>query len=94
MTNQIETIEYRSWGKVVRINNGTAELLLLTQVGPRILHYGFHGGENQLHEFLDHARLAGDGQYHGYAGHRLWVSPEVERTYYPDNFPVQVTPLA
>jgi hypothetical protein len=93
MTNQIETIEYRGWDKVVRITNGEAELLVLTQAGPRILYYGFHGGENQLHEFLDQARLMGDGQYHSYAGHRLWVSPEVERTYYPDNFPVQVTPL-
>lgn len=91
MTNQIETIEYRGWGKVVRIKNDTVELLLLTQVGPRILFYGFQGRENQLHEFEDQCELIADGQYHSYAGHRLWVSPEVERTYYPDNFPVQVS---
>jgi hypothetical protein len=93
MTNQVEIITYRGWGKVVRIANRTSLLLVLAKVGPRILYYGLHGGENQLHEFLDHAGLIGDGQYHSYAGHRLWVSPEVERTYYPDNFPVQVTQL-
>jgi hypothetical protein len=91
MTRSIETVEYRGWGKVARITNGTAELLVLTQMGPRVLLYGFAGGENQLHEFEEQAFLTGDGQYHSYAGHRLWVSPEVERTYYPDNFPVQVT---
>ncbi len=94
MTLQIDTCQYRGWGEVVQITNGTVELAVLTQVGPRILFYGLAGGENQFHEFHDHHALAGDGQYHGYGGHRLWVSPEVERTYYPDNFPVQVSRLA
>jgi hypothetical protein len=93
MANHIETVQHPGWGKVVRIANRTSELLVLTEVGPRILYCGFNGGENQLHEFRDQARLTGDGQYHSYAGHRLWVSPEVERTYYPDNFPVQVMQL-
>jgi hypothetical protein len=93
MMNQIETVEYRGWGKVTRITNGTLELLVLTHVGPRVLFYGFAGGDNQLHEFQEQAGLTADGQYHSYAGHRLWVSPEVERTYYPDNFPVQVLQL-
>ena len=93
MANHIETVQHPGWGKVVRIANRTSELLVLTEVGPRILYCGYNGGENQLHEFRDQARLTGDGQYHSYAGHRLWVSPEVERTYYPDNFPVQVMQL-
>lgn len=91
---QLDTVQYCGWGEVVRIANDTAELLVLTQVGPRILYYGFIGDQNQFHEFQDHHLLTTDGQYHSYAGHRLWVSPEVERTYYPDNYPVQVTRLA
>ena len=94
MAIQTDAVEYRGWGKVVRITNGSTQLLVLTAVGPRILSYGFAGGENQLHEFDEHCSLTADGQFHSYAGHRLWVSPEVERTYYPDNFPVHVTPLA
>src|SRR5512146_839378 len=94
MAIQTDAVEYRGWGKVVRIANGSTQLLVLTAVGPRILFYGCAGGENQLHEFDEHCSLTADGQFHSYAGHRLWVSPEVERTYYPDNFPVHVTPLA
>lgn len=94
MAIQIDTVQHRAWGEVVRISNGAAELRVLTCVGPRILYYGLQGGENQLHEFAEQCGLTADGQYHSYAGHRLWVSPEVERTYYPDNFPVQVTRLA
>jgi len=94
MAIKIETVQHRGWGEVVRIRNGAAEVRVLTKVGPRILYYGLQGGENQLHEFTEQCGLTADGQYHSYAGHRLWVSPEVERTYYPDNFPVQVTRLA
>lgn len=94
MKIHVDNVRHQGWGEVVRISNGAAEVRVLTQVGPRILYYGLRGGENQLHEFTDHSGLRVDGQYHSYAGHRLWVSPEVERTYYPDNFPVQVTPLA
>ncbi len=94
MTTQIDSVSYRGWGQVARIANQTTQVLVLTHVGPRIVFYGPAGGENQLHEFNEHAALASDGQYHGYAGHRLWVSPEVERTYYPDNFPVEVSPVA
>ena len=93
MTKPIETVEYRGWGKVARITNGTVELLVLIHVGPRVLFYGFAGGENHLHEFEEQVGLTTDGQYHSYAGHRLWVSPEVERTYYPDNFTAQVSAL-
>ena len=93
MAIQTERINYRGWGEVVLIANDVVEILVLINVGPRILRYGFIGGENQLHEFSEQSSLAKDGQYHSYAGHRLWVSPEVERTYYPDNFPVQVTPV-
>ena len=94
MAIQTDTIDHGEWGKVWRIANDTAEVLALAEVGPRILSYGFWGGENQLHVFEEQAKLVGDGQYHSYAGHRLWVSPEVERTYYPDNFPVQAMRLA
>jgi hypothetical protein len=92
MQIRVDTVAYGGWGEVIRIANGTVELLVLTEVGPRIVYYGLTGGDNQLHEFRDQCHLREDGQYHSYAGHRLWVSPEVERTYYPDNVPVQVSP--
>ncbi len=85
---RIERIEYRGWKKVYRMTNRIVDLLVVADVGPRILHYGFAGKRNEFHEFSDDAGKTGDRQFHSYGGHRLLVSPEVERTYYPDNFEV------
>lgn len=81
----IERINYKDWPNSLRIRNDTVELIVLTDVGPRIISYGFLGGENQFHEVPAHAGQTGAKEYVAYGGQRLWVSPEVERTYYPDN---------
>ncbi len=85
-----DEVEYQGWKKAFRICNDTVQLIVLTEVGPRILFFGFLGGRNEFHEVPEHAGKGGDGTFRVYGGHRLWVSPEVERTYYPDNVPVSV----
>ena len=82
---RIERINYKGWPNSLRISNDTVELIVLTDVGPRIISYGFLGGANQFHEVPSHAGQTGAKGYVAYGGQRLWVSPEVERTYYPDN---------
>jgi hypothetical protein len=72
------------------MHNGTVEVIILTDVGPRIIFYGFRGGENQFHEVPGHAGTTGAKEYVAYGVQRLWVSPEVERTYYPDNAACEV----
>lgn len=89
-TVQVEEITYRNW-KAVRISNETVQLIILTEVGPRIVSFGFLGDENEFYEVPEHAGKRGDQTFRVYGGHRLWVSPEIPRTYYPDNFPVTVT---
>ncbi len=86
----MERISYHGWKKVYRMTNGTVEMLVLADVGPRILHYGFSGKRNEFHEFAGDAGQTGGNSFHSYGGHRFWVSPELERTYYPDNFEVEV----
>jgi hypothetical protein len=81
----IESINYKGWPNSLRIRNDTVELVVLTDVGPRIIFYGFLGGTNQFHEVASHVGQTGAKEYVAYGGQRLWVSPEVERTYYPDN---------
>jgi hypothetical protein len=81
----IERINYKGWPNSLRIRNDAVELIVLTDVGPRIISYSFLGGENQFHEVPTHAGQTGAKEYVAYGGQRLWVSPEVERTYYPDN---------
>ncbi|MGA8149699.1 MAG: hypothetical protein WB952_01885 [Terriglobales bacterium] len=73
------------------MSNGVVELVVTADVGPRILFYGFCNGENLLHEVPEDAGKTGGSQFRLYGGHRLWVSPEVERTYYPDNTAVTVS---
>jgi hypothetical protein len=86
----VEKTSYHGWPNVYRMSNGTIQLLITADVGPRIIWYGFAGGQNEFHEFSDQAGKTGGTEYRSYGGHRLWVSPEVERTYFPDNAPVRV----
>ena len=81
----IEKISYRGWHNSWRVSNGTVEMIVLADVGPRIVHYGFCGQENIFHEVPGDAGLAGGANFQLYGGHRLWVWPEVPRTYFPDN---------
>jgi len=87
---QVAKTEYHRWHNAYRISNGTVDLIVLADVGPRVMHYGYCGRENQFHEFGGEAGLTGGNDFRLYGGHRLWAWPELERTYYPDNVPVAV----
>jgi hypothetical protein len=87
----LERISYRGWDNAYRLSNGVVELVVTADVGPRILFYGFRNGENLLHEVAEEAGKTGGSEFRLYGGHRLWASPEVERTYYPDNTRVAVS---
>ena len=87
---RVEQKEYRGWKNTCYLSNGTVELVVLSDVGPRVVRYAFCGEENQFHEFDDQAGKTGGTDFRLYGGHRLWAWPEVERTYYPDNHAVTV----
>jgi len=86
----VQKRDYRGWPNTYFISNGTVELAVLADVGPRVIRYGFLGGENQFFELDQEAGLCHGDEFRLYGGHRLWVWPEVARTYYPDNRPVEV----
>ena len=88
---KIDHVEYRGWKNVLRLSNDTVHLAVLTEVGPRILFYGFSGEQNEFHEVPEHSGKIGGKDFRSYGGHRLWVSPEVERTYFPDNVQVCIS---
>jgi len=87
----IERVAYRGWKNCWKFSNDCAELIVLADVGPRVIWYGLRGGENQFHEVDEDAGRTGSAEFRLYGGHRLWASPEVERTYFPDNVPVRVS---
>ena len=79
----LERFSYRGWQNAYKVSNGVVELITTADVGPRILFYGFCRGENLFHEVEADAGKIGGSQFRLYGGHRLWVAPEVETTYYP-----------
>ena len=87
---RLEKKEYRGWPNAWLLSNSVIELVVLADVGPRVIRYALCGGENQFYEFDEQAGLCGGNEFRLYGGHRLWVWPEVERTYFPDNRPVEV----
>ena len=73
-----------------RLTNGTVEVTVATDVGPRVLGYGFVGGENVFGEVPEAAITTAFGDWKPWGGHRLWAAPEVNpRSYVPDNAPVE-----
>lgn len=79
-------IEYKGWPNCYRMENGIVDLVMTTDVGPRIIRFGFVGGENEFQEFPEQVGKTGGKEWNIYGGHRLWHAPEVlGRTYYPDN---------
>jgi len=87
----VERFSYRGWNNTYTLSNGIVELVVTADVGPRIISYRFCNRENLLHEVEQDAGKIGGSEFRLYGGHRLWVSPEVERTYYPDNTAVAVS---
>ena len=78
-------------GQCVRMSNGTVDVWLATEVGPRIVRYGFVGGDNLLAWGLTDVVQTDLGTWRPMGGHRLWLAPEhMPRSYSPDNDPVDV----
>ena len=87
----LERIPYGGWTEVLRLSNGALELLVTTEVGPRVLRCALAGGPNLFREFEAQLGQTGGERFQLYGGHRFWCAPEDrQRTYYPDNAPVEV----
>jgi hypothetical protein len=66
------------------------ELIVTTDVGPRIIRYSFLGGQNLFKEFDDQMGKHGESSWQPRGGHRVWMAPEDPvLTYGPDNSPVR-----
>jgi hypothetical protein len=91
---KIEKINFKGWPNSYRMTNGEVELVVTGDVGPRIIRYGFVGGQNIFKEYADQIGKTGEKEWQIRGGHRLWVGPEVPPpspiTYAVDNFPVNI----
>jgi hypothetical protein len=84
-------IVHNGWNDCIRVANESVELIVSTTFGPRIMHFGFVGGENVFHESPELFGKTGPiDQWVNYGGHRIWFAPEIHPlTYGPDNVPVE-----
>lgn len=86
----MEKIAYGGWPNCVRLANDKVELIATTDVGPRIIRYGFIGQDNEFFEDPSQMGKTGGDDWMGFGGHRLWLAPEANpRSYYPDNNPIE-----
>jgi hypothetical protein len=86
----VEKVNYLNQPNCYKLANGTVETIVTTDIGPRIIRYGFHGEENILGEVPDSVIKTELGDWKPWGGHRLWTAPESNpRSYSPDNSPIE-----
>ncbi len=77
---------FGGWKNCVRMANDEIELIVTTDVGPRIVRFGYTGEQNFFREFKEDQGKVGGKEWRIYGGHRFWHAPEASpRCYYPDN---------
>ncbi len=82
-------VAYKGWPNCYELSNGVIDLIVTTDVGPRIIRFGFVGEDNELKEYAEQVGKTGGQEWRIYGGHRLWHAPEANpRSYFPDNFPI------
>ena len=87
----IEKIDYQGWANSWQVTNGEVELVVTGDVGPRVMRYGFAGGQNFFKEFAGQMGKAGEAAWQPRGGHRVWIAPEdIVKSYAPDNAAVEI----
>ena len=59
----IDKIDYQGWPNSYRISNGEVELIVTGDIGPRIMRYGFVGGQNLFKEYPDTLGKSGEADW-------------------------------
>lgn len=81
--------------RCTKLSNGTVDVVVTRDVGPRVLGYNFTGATNVFAELAPPTDAFDATKFMAWGGHRLWHAPEqAGRSYVPDNTPPQMTVLA
>ena len=88
---RVEKTEYKGWPNCYRVSNGEIELIVTADVGPRLIRFGFVGGQNLFKEFPDQLGKSGEDKFQLRGGDRVWKAPEDPvATWAPDNSQVEI----
>ncbi|HEY3743574.1 MAG TPA: hypothetical protein VGL53_27200 [Bryobacteraceae bacterium] len=86
----ISKVAYGGWPNCYKLTNGEVEMIVTTDVGPRVIRYGFVGGQNLFKEYAEQMGKSGEKVWQARGGHRVWIAPEaVPQSYALDNSPVK-----
>jgi hypothetical protein len=86
----LEKVVYLNQPNCYKLSNEVVEVIVTTDIGPRIIRYGFLREENILGELPVATIKTKLGDWKPFGGHRLWVAPEGNpRSYAPDNTSIQ-----
>src|SRR5215510_9639672 len=89
---KVEKVEYKGWRNCYRVANGEVELIVTGDVGPRIIRFGFVGGQNLFKEYPEQLGKSGEEKFQLRGGDRVWKAPEDPvATWAPDNVVVQIS---
>lgn len=87
----MERIDFNGWNDAVKLSNQDVEVVITTQVGPRVARVAFKGERNCFAEMQGQQGGCGESEWMIRGGHRFWIAPELKpRTYELDNEPVKV----
>jgi len=89
---KVGKMEYKGWRNCYRVSNGEIELVVTGDVGPRVIRFGFVGGQNLFKEFAEQLGGTKEEKHQLRGGDRVWKAPEDPvATWAPDNVPVEIT---
>lgn len=87
----VEKTSYKGWNNCYKVANGDVELIVTGDVGPRIIRFGFIGGQNLFKEYPEQLGKSGEEKFQLRGGDRVWKAPEDPvATWAPDNVPVEI----
>jgi hypothetical protein len=92
---KVEKVEYKGWRNCYRVSNGEVELIVTADVGPRVIRFGFVGGQNLFKEYSEQLGKTSEEKFQLRGGDRVWKAPEDPiATWAPDNVPVEISVTA
>src|ERR1039457_6960536 len=72
---KIEKTSYQGWPNCYRISNGVVEAIVTGDVGPRVMRYGFVGGQNLFKEYKEQLGKSGEPEWKARGGPPPAIAP-------------------
>jgi len=97
----VKKIDYKGWNDCWQISNPLVRLVIVPQIGGRIMEYSIDGEDAFWCNESELGRVSGPDigrTWRNYGGYKAWNAPQsswrtTDRDYYYDSIPAQVEPL-